>query len=220
MSAFTLRDADKLVRAVYVSREKHYPENAMTPALPLLRFAVAALFLAPVAAFAGTDVPIEHFGQIALHGGGHVTVKHGAKQRVTLIKGSTQYTRFSIGNGDHLFIYACNDNCPQHYDLEIEIVTPVLNSASIQGGGEIDATGTFPSQAGFAAAIDGGGDIDVHAISAGSVQAAVNGGGRIFVTATGKLVGAVSGGGEIVYNGNPNVTKAINGGGSVEPAGH
>ena len=94
--------------------------------------ALLAIIAVP-AASAPTMVNVPHFGQIALHGGGHVVVKHGAEQRVTLLKGSIEYTRFSVGNGDHLFIYACNERCPERYDLDIEIVTPVLNSASIGG---------------------------------------------------------------------------------------
>jgi len=179
--------------------------------------AFAFLAMGVSAAGAATVVPVPHFGQIALHGGGHVVVKHGAEQRVTLLKGSTQYTRFSVGNGDHLFIYACNERCPARYDLDIEIVTPALNSASIGGGGDIVIEGGFPAQELFAVAIDGGGDIDARAIEARQVSAAVNGGGSIKVKPRASLVAAVNGGGEILYGGSPAVTRVVKGGGSVEP---
>ena len=186
----------------------------MTPT-PLLCCALMAIGLFAVPAAAATQVPVPPFNQIQLRGGGHVVLKHGAEQSVTLLKGSTQFTTFTIRNGKELDIDACNANCPHDYDLEIEIVTPDITAAAVQGGGEIDTAGVFPAQGNFAAAVHGGGAIDVHAISAGNVQAAVHGGGSVAVTATGMLMAAVHGGGEITYRGNPQVTQAVAGGGSV-----
>ena len=180
--------------------------------------AALAGLLVPAAAFAAETVPLSHFTSVGLEGGGHVTVKYGPEQRVTLLKGSTQYTRLRVENGHSLNIEACNDNCPRHYDLEIEIVTPVLEAAAISGGGEIVASGNFPHVDSFSAAVNGGGDIDVRAVSAKEAHAAVSGGGGIHLTATATLNAAVSGGGEIVYSGNPQVSEAVNGGGSVERA--
>lgn len=181
----------------------------------LAAFAILAFAAAP--AFAGV-IPVGHFDQIALRGGGHVLVKHGATQSVTLLSGDPAYTKFSIRHGGELQIDACEGNCPEHYTIEIEIVTPELSGASIEGGGHIDAENGFPQQHGFDAAVSGGGHIDMRAISAAEVDAAVNGGGHIQITATRKLEAAVSGGGAITYNGDPEVEQAINGGGSVNRA--
>ena len=179
--------------------------------------AIAALFAGP--ALAAENVPVGHFGQVELRGGGHVVIKHGATQSVTLVKGSTQYTGFRIRDGRKLVIDACNDNCPHTYDLEIEIVSPDLDSAAIEGGGEIVAQGSFPGQSSLALAVNGGGDIDMRPISAKTVMAAVNGGGDIHLTATSQLNAAVSGGGDISYRGNPQVNEAVQGGGDVEREG-
>ncbi|HXC55237.1 MAG TPA: DUF2807 domain-containing protein [Rhizomicrobium sp.] len=176
--------------------------------------AASALLAAP--AFAGTVVPLEHFNSVGLRGGGHITLKHGAVQSVTLLKGSTDYTRFTIEHGGGLNIDACNENCPHNYDLEIEIVSPDIEGVAIEGGGAIATQGSFPAQNRLAAAVSGGGNIDVSAIDAASVDAAVNGGGRILVAASGALNAAVNGGGRIGYRGNPAVSQAVSGGGSVQ----
>jgi hypothetical protein len=179
--------------------------------------ALAAGLLAAVPAFAGA-VPTGAFDQVRLNGGGHLIIRHGARQSVNLVKGSTQYTTFKIRDGHKLEIDACNDHCPMTYDLEIEIVTPEVTGVALNGGGELVAQGAFPHQDRLAAAINGGGDMDVGAISATSVDAAVRGGGDIVVTATRELNAAVSGGGDITYHGNPQVNEAVRGGGSVSAA--
>ena len=76
--------------------------------------------------FAGTGVPVAPFKFIQLRGGGHVVLHHGATQHVTLVKGSTQFTSFDV-RGNELTINACNANCPNHYDLEIDIVSPAID---------------------------------------------------------------------------------------------
>ena len=106
--------------------------------------AVATLFAAP--AFATESVSVGHFSQVELRGGGHVVVKHGATQSVTVLKGSTQYTRFHVKEGRKLVIDTCDNNCPHTYDLQIEIVSPDLDGAAIDGGGEIVAQGSFPGR--------------------------------------------------------------------------
>lgn len=177
--------------------------------------AILSLFAIPVSA---EVVPVGHFDKIGLEGGGHIVVKYGPTQRVTLLKGSTQYTTFTIRQGNHLEIKACNSDCPHIYDLEIEIVTPRLDSAAIEGGGHIVAASGFPSQDSFDAAVEGGGHIDMQALAADRVEAAIDGGGHIEVTARRTLHAAVDGGGSIVYHGDPHVSSAIDGGGSVNKA--
>ena len=173
------------------------------------------LFAVP--ALAATQVPVAHFDKISLGGGGHVVVRHGAQQRVTLLKGSTQYTTFRVRDGE-LQIGACEHDCPWHYDLEIEIVTPDLQGASIEGGGHIQAESGFPAQREFAAAVEGGGHLDMSALVSDKVSASVEGGGHVDVKAVRSLAAAVDGGGSIVYRGDPSVTQAIEGGGSVSHA--
>lgn len=178
--------------------------------------ALALLCAAPAMAQAAETVTVGHFNGVALNGGGQVVLRHGATQSVVLRKGSTQYTHFTIKDGHTLKIDACDENCPHNYDLEIEITSPDIQSVAINGGGTINTEGSFPATAQMTAAINGGGDIDVTAISAKDATAAVNGGGDIKLTASANLTAAVMGGGEIAYRGHPQVTQAIRGGGSVE----
>lgn len=184
-----------------------------------MRLTLAFAFsLAAIPALASEPVSVGHFAQVQLRGGGHVTVRHGAAQSVTLLKGSTRYTKFSIRDGRVLVIDACDGSCPHSYDLDIEIVTPDLVGAAIDGGGEIVAQTGFPARDHFSVAVNGGGEIDVKALHAANVSAAVNGGGDIELTATEQLSAAVNGGGDITYHGNPQVSEAVRGGGSVERA--
>jgi opacity protein-like surface antigen len=182
----------------------------------LLLAASLCVFVSP--ALAADVVAVAPFTGIGLEGGGEIVVKYGKVQKVTLIKGSTQYTTFKVEHGGGLDIRACNSSCPHNYDLKIEIETPNLNALAISGGGEIHTAGSFPAQGALDAAVHGGGEIDATAIAAKDVNAAVNGGGEIAVTATATLRAAVNGGGEISYHGNPSVTSAVSGGGSVERA--
>jgi Putative auto-transporter adhesin, head GIN domain len=168
-----------------------------------------------VAMTSGTVVPVGHFDSVSLSGGGHIVLRYGTAERVTLLKGSTQYTHIYVENGRDLKIEACNTDCPMQYDLEIEVVMPRVAAVAISGGGHIESAPGFPTQGMITAAIHGGGSIDIHAIDAADATAAVNGGGRIRLHSDKHLTAAVNGGGSIGYWGAPEVTSAINGGGSV-----
>lgn len=179
----------------------------------LLLAAAASLFA--TSALAGETINVGPFRAIELRGGGHVTLHHGDQQRVTLNAGSTQYTSFTIEDGQTLVIDACNHSCPNgEYDLRIDIATPDIRGVAIEGGGEIDGSADLPAGT-LSAAVNGGGRIDMRAVHAGAVNAAVSGGGHILIFAGDRLHAAVSGGGRIEYWGNPQVTSAISGGGDV-----
>ncbi|MGH6870498.1 MAG: GIN domain-containing protein [Rhizomicrobium sp.] len=185
----------------------------------MIRFLLASAALAALAApaCAQTVVPTPAFDSVELEGGGHVTIKHGDVQRVTIVKGSTQYTRIGTEmlQPRKLKIDACNENCPQHYDLEIVIETPSIAAVAISGGGHIETAGAFPGQHAVTAAIEGGGHVDLRSIDADNATAAVEGGGHIELRAEKHLTAAVDGGGHITYWGSPEVTEAVNGGGEV-----
>jgi Putative auto-transporter adhesin, head GIN domain len=186
------------------------------------RLLAAAAFAGGVAvtvAMAQTAVPLAPFDNIELRGGGRVILRHGAEQRVTILKGSTQYTTFTVRGSRKLEIDACNSDCPANYDLEIEIVTPQIAAVAVSGGGAIESASGFPAQKSITAAVDGGGRIDMRAVDAESGTAAIDGGGKIEIRASGRLTAAVNGGGSIRYVGDPKVTTAIDGGGSVQPEG-
>jgi hypothetical protein len=182
-----------------------------------MRLAAALLPLtlaAAVPAFAVETVPTSAFRSIELRGGGNVLVRPGRPQ-VTILEGSTQFTRFHVDGQQRLVIDACNDRCPRHYDLTIEVRYPTVLPMGVSGGGTISVAGGFGPQNAIAAGVEGGGTIDIRSVGADTIAAGINGGGKVLVGATKSLTASVNGGGDVRYSGNPSVTTAINGGGTV-----
>lgn len=176
--------------------------------------AILALSLVGPSAHAQTVLPVQGFSGIELRGGGHVTLRHGAVQRVTILKGSADVSGFEVERG-RLKIDACRRNCPRNYQFEVLIESPGIEAVAVSGGGQIVTRGNFPARQSIAAAVNGGGQVDTRAIPARVASAAVNGGGSLLVRASGEVRAAVNGGGSIRYWGNPRVSSAVRGGGSV-----
>ncbi|HYJ52359.1 MAG TPA: DUF2807 domain-containing protein [Allosphingosinicella sp.] len=183
--------------------------------------ALAALAASASPAAAQEVVSVPHFSHIELHGGGEVVLRHGPVQRVTIVRGSSEFTRIRVTahnarqGADRLVIDACNARCPNHYALRIEIETPAIDALAVHGGGEIVASSGFPAQSDLAVAVHGGGEIDTRLVTANDVAAAVHGGGLLRVRASANLAASVNGGGEVRYWGSPEVAVSINGGGTV-----
>lgn len=169
----------------------------------------------PTPASATELVQLPAFESVQLRGGGSIVVRRGPAQRVTILNGSSAYTRMSVDNRGQLNIDACNNRCPREYNLQIEIQSPDAPDAAISGGGSISFAPGFGAQGDISIAINGGGQIDARAVPVANVSAAVNGGGRILSGHSQNLSAAVSGGGEVRYVGSPHVSSAVNGGGSV-----
>ncbi|GAA4723394.1 GIN domain-containing protein [Sphingomonas lutea] len=184
----------------------------MRSTLPLFAAALAAA--AP--ALPAETVNVPGFRAVQLNGGGEVSVRPGPVQRVTLVEGSSQITRFRVDGNGQLRISVCEGRCPQRYRLRVEIQTPRVPDLAISGGGTIRTAGGFADDH-LAAAVNGGGVIDARAVNAANVTAAVNGGGQILVRAQRHLQAAVNGGGAVRYLGNPAVSMAVRGGGTVQP---
>jgi hypothetical protein len=184
--------------------------SAMRSMLFLLPLAVAA-----VPAVAAEVVAVAGFDSVQLRGGGSVVVRPGPSQRVTILSGSSQFTRVRVDERGQLKIDACNERCPRNYDLRIEIQSPTAPDAAISGGGAVVFSPGFAPQGQLSVAVNGGGQIDVRQVSAGNVSAAVNGGGRILTGRSTSLSAAVNGGGEVRYAASGQVSTAIHGGGSV-----
>ncbi len=185
----------------------------MRSTIPL--FALALAVSAP--AVATELVPVPPFRSVELRGGGNVEVVPGPVQRVTIVDGSSRFTRFRIERDGQLKIDTCNEQCPRLYHLRIQIQSPRVPDLAISGGGAIAVQGGFRPQSQLSVAIEGGGKIYGRAVEATDVSAAVNGGGEISVHPRATLSAAVHGGGAIRYSGNPQVTTAIAGGGQVGP---
>ena len=168
-------------------------------------------------ATAGTEVPLASFHALDLHGGGSVVLKHGSVQRVTILKGSLQYSRLRVVDGT-LDVSACESwwQCPRNYDLKVEIVTPMLSAVAVHGGGDLTTEGAFPQQDKLALDIHGGGDADLRAIPVRNASVSVHGGGDLKVRATEVLSGSVQGGGDVTYWGHPKqLAISTHGGGEI-----
>jgi hypothetical protein len=185
----------------------------MRSTLPL--FFAAALISMPV--FADEIIPVPAFQSAELVGGGIVTVVPGPSQRVTIVEGSSQFTRMSVDRDGQLRIDTCDENCPRDYHLRVLIQSPNVPALAVEGGGQIATAGGFGPQQHLAVAVHGGGKIDTRSLEAASVAAAVNGGGELLVRTRLSLAAAVNGGGHIRYWGSPALTTAIHGGGDVSP---
>jgi hypothetical protein len=164
---------------------------------------------------AGTVVPLGPFRSLALRSGGKVILRHGSDQRVTLLKGSTDYSSVRIVEGDRLVIERCRSRCPKGYELVVEVRTPDIDGIMVADGGSIRSSGSFPRQASLQAAVRDGGTIDLRSMTVESVAAAVQDGGRILAKPKKALVGSVARGGVITYWGSPTVTSSIQKGGVV-----
>jgi Putative auto-transporter adhesin, head GIN domain len=176
-------------------------------------FALALAISAPV--LATEVVPIPEFRSVQLRGGGEVAVVPGPIQRVTILEGSSQFTRMYVDNDGQLRIDACNERCPREYRLRIEIQSPRVPNLAVAGGGQITTMGGFAPEGHLAVAVNGGGKIDARSVDASSVSAAVNGGGELLVRPRQSLAAAVNGGGTVRYWGHPSISMAVRGGGDV-----
>jgi hypothetical protein len=176
-------------------------------------FTCALLAAAP--ALADELVPVPHFKSVELRGGGEVVVQHGPVQRVTLVEGSTRFTRVRVIRDGKLAIDVCNEDCPRNYRLKVVVETPNVPYLAVDGGGRISTAPGFGGQPELVAAINGGGVIDATNVTAAKATAAVDGGGEIRVRALRDLTAAINGGGVVRYWGDPQVTSAIDGGGVV-----
>ena len=186
----------------------------MRSIVPLFAFA----FAASAPAVAAEHVPVPAFRSVELHGGGSVLLRPAAQQRVTLLEGSTRFTRLRVNRDGELRISICEGRCPRYYRLRVLVEGPQVPDVAITGGGSITAAGGFSPQRRLSAGINGGGSIDLRSVAANDVSAAVNGGGSIAVRPRARLNAAVNGGGAIRYWGDPQVTMAVHGGGTVTRA--
>jgi hypothetical protein len=180
---------------------------------------ILAFALTPAIVAAAETVQLPAFQQLELRGGGEVVVRHGGRQQVNLLSGSSRISRFEVDRQGRLIVRACETQCPRDYKLRIEIVSPRLDALAVTGGGTVRAAAAFPGRQNLALAVTGGGVLDARAMPARSVAAAVTGGGLINTAPSASMTAAVRGGGSIRYWGNPSVTQAVVGGGAVTRAG-
>src|SRR3569623_1185784 len=138
-------------------------------ALPLA-FSVAALAEAQI-------VPVPSFKAVELSGGGDLTIVPGPVQRVTIVRGSTQFTTVRTDRDGKLVIDACNAQCPHNYPLLIRVESPQVPTVAVRAGGTITVGNGFAPQRDVVAAVSAGGTDDHRALPAGRADEEVTAGG-------------------------------------------
>lgn len=160
-------------------------------------------------------VPVAAFKAVELRGGGDLTIVPAPVQRVTIVRGSTEFTSVRTDRDGKLVINACNARCPRNYPLQIRVESPQVPTVAVRAGGTIRVGNGFAPQRNVVAAVSAGGTIDLRALPADRAVAAINAGGDIYVRPRAALTAAVNNGGDIHYSGHPAVTMAVQGGGDV-----
>lgn len=168
---------------------------------------------APVAA--QKVIRLTPFSSVELRNGGKAILQHGPAQRVTLLRGSLDYTGVTIADGSRLVIDKCKSQCPRGYDLEIEIVSPNIARISVADGGTIQSRGSFPRQAEIGVAVTNGGAIDIRSMVVDRVTASVASGGQILTRPQTAMSASVVDGGVITHWGDARISKSIRGGGVI-----
>ena len=180
--------------------------------VPLLTFGL----LASAPALAAEQIPVPHFRSIQLSDGGDLTIVPGPVQRVVLVSGARDFTRFQMRRDGQLEIsMECNGRCPRNYALRVQIESPTVPDLAVSDGGTIVVQRGFTPQRRIGAAVSEGGTIDLRSLVVDAVSAAVNSGGDIYVRPRVSLAAAVNAGGDVHYSGNPQVTMAVHNGGEV-----
>jgi hypothetical protein len=149
------------------------------------------------------------FNSVEALDGGHVILRAAPTRRVTLLRGSLDYTRMEVVDGGRLVIDKCASKCPRGYQLEVEIAAPSFARLSIANGGRMQSSGDFPRQSQLTVAVAHGGAIDIRSMVVDRVTASVDQGGAIFTVPRAWLFARVSQGGIITYWGDPQVTSSV-----------
>lgn len=185
--------------------------------MPKISHVMAAGFafgLLAAPGLAAETIQVPAFHAIEVHGGGIVMLRHGAQQKVVLIRGDKNVARIEVRGGT-LDLSPCRDRCWGRHELKVEVTAPFIDGLHIHGGGDLTAVGNFPKQPSLNVSVHGGGDGDIRAMMADTVTATVHGGGDLKTKPLGHLRATVHGGGDIDYWGHPQVEAQTHGGGEV-----
>jgi hypothetical protein len=162
-----------------------------------------------------TALPVVPFSSVELRNGGRAVLRYGPTQRVTIRKGSPDCTWVTVADGSRLVIDRVEGQCPDRYELEIEIVSADITRVSVAEGGMLSSLGNFPPQAELDATVHSGGTIDIRSMAVDRLTASVEQGGRIFAKPRIALSATVANGGAITYWGDARVERSVRNGGVV-----
>ncbi len=180
----------------------------------LLAIAVLSTTLAS-SGVAQSVISVGPFRSVELDSGGHVIVRHGPVQRVTILEGDPQCRRIRVAGKQRLVIEHAERDCRRHDRTVIEVVTPEISAIRLSNGGTVQTLGAFPAQAAMSAHVEQGGTIDIRSMSADAVDASVYSGGGILTSPRETLDASVESGGAITYWGAARVRKNVRDGGVV-----
>lgn len=185
-------------------------------ALAVVALATAALAIAalPGLAFAESVIPAAPFRKVMLRHGGVVVLRPSKIQRVTLVEGSPALTRVVV-EGDQLRIEGCALDCPRGYKSVVEVLTPALDEVLVRDGGILRSEGEFGPLSSLRAGVEDGGVLDLRALTADEVTAAIHSGGNILTRPRKALVARIEQGGAVTYWGSPHVRSSVRQGGVV-----
>lgn len=178
---------------------------------------LAAPLLFSAAAFAGSDVNVPRFTDVAARAGAEVKLVYGPTQRVTVVEGDVKRGRIEVVDGRRLEISACDGAfCWGSHKLVVEVVTANVEAVEAQSGAAVTASGSFPKQARLSVQANSGGHADVRAIPGETVDVRASSGGSAHVQALSSLNAKASSGGHIRYAGHPaKVDSRSSSGGSI-----
>lgn len=174
-----------------------------------LAIALAATIAFAAPAFAGQVIPVGQFNAVQATDGAHVIIRHGSVQQVTMVKGSTQYSRFEVRDGV-LHLVTCEGwHCPRHYEFKVDITMPDIKAIDASDGAYIETQGSFPAQGELAIKATDGGNIDARALAAANVNARASDGGNMKIRPLRAMKAHADDGGNIEYWGHPTVTSLV-----------
>ncbi|HSM94781.1 MAG TPA: DUF2807 domain-containing protein [Rhizomicrobium sp.] len=175
-----------------------------------LAIASAAAVIALAApAFADQTIAVAPFNAVEASDGAHVIIRHGNRQQVTMVEGSTEYSRFEVRDGV-LHLVACQGwHCPWNYKFKVEVTMPQINAIDASDGAYIETQGSFPAQHDLAVKATDGGNIDARALAAANVNAHASDGGNLKIHPRQSMKAHADDGGNIDYWGNPTITTLI-----------
>lgn len=176
---------------------------------------LAALLLGGVS-FAGTDVAVPPFSSISAHSGANVKLIYGPNQRVTVTKGNLKKGKIEVNDGHTLDIAGCDGWFCWNNTLHVEVVTPKIEGVVAHSGADVIASGSFPKQPHLNVQAHSGGDVDLAAIPADTVDVEAHSGGSADVKAFSSLNAKAHSGGDVTYAGHPaHINAQSNSGGDI-----
>lgn len=174
------------------------------------------------------------FSRVKLDGDNNVVVKVGPTQSVVVHADRNLLGRVTTRvRAGRLVIGTTPGSFSTRSPMFVEVRLPSLDGLTLQGNGNIAATGidsrrltvALPGNGNIAATgtaatlgvtLGGQGTVRLHQLTARDATAALGGSGTIMLTATRSLAATISGSGTVLYGGGPqHVTQKVTGSGVI-----